>query len=304
MTASPTRSSPAGSQASSTTTDDDRGATRRFFNSEDGARLSYLEAGSRENPSLILVHGFGAQARFFLPQLRALAQDFHLVAPDLRGHGRSNKGETEPSMALLANDLGCLIDTLQLDDVYGLGWSLGAQVWLSYLQQHNPGQLKGLIVEDMTPKVLLDDSWQQGARGMTAAVNEQILTLMETAWEDYCSFFEPALFADPKTQPSEHLAWVGEIKESGDPAFLSRLWRSLLDQDFRTLLPELTLPVLIAHGGKSHFYDQAVADFWLTNCPNAQEWLLKDCGHTPHLEDTEGFNSLLRDRLKTWSQIA
>lgn len=62
----------------------------KFATLADGYRANYLEAGSRENPSVILLHGSGpgvtgyANWRLLIPQLE---NDFHVIAPDVVGFG-------------------------------------------------------------------------------------------------------------------------------------------------------------------------------------------------------------------------
>jgi hypothetical protein len=55
----------------------------------DGLSISYREAGSKEAPALLLLHGFPSSSRMFEPLFARLSDRYHLVAPDYPGFGHS-----------------------------------------------------------------------------------------------------------------------------------------------------------------------------------------------------------------------
>ena len=55
-----------------------------------GHRVFYREAGPRESPTLVLLHGFPTSSRMFRHLIPALADRFHVIAPDHLGFGRSD----------------------------------------------------------------------------------------------------------------------------------------------------------------------------------------------------------------------
>ena len=57
----------------------------------DGVEIFYHEAGSRSNPTILLLHGFPASSRMFRNLIPVLADRFHLVAPDYPGYGNSEQ---------------------------------------------------------------------------------------------------------------------------------------------------------------------------------------------------------------------
>jgi len=56
----------------------------------DGLDIFYREAGSRDNPTILLLHGFPTSSHMFRNLMSALADRFHLVAPDYPGYGNSS----------------------------------------------------------------------------------------------------------------------------------------------------------------------------------------------------------------------
>ena len=56
----------------------------------DGISIFYREAGPKDAPTLLLLHGLPSSSRMFEPLLTRLAGDFHMVAPDYPGFGHSD----------------------------------------------------------------------------------------------------------------------------------------------------------------------------------------------------------------------
>src|ERR1700722_10730173 len=56
----------------------------------DGLSIFYREAGRKEAPTILLLHGLPSSSRMFEPLLRQLADNYHLVAPDYPGYGHSD----------------------------------------------------------------------------------------------------------------------------------------------------------------------------------------------------------------------
>ena len=81
----------------------------RFFEAQ-GLRLHYADWGSEAAPPLILIHGGRDHCRSWDAVARALQPHFHVMAPDLRGHGDSDwaKGSSY-SLSDYVYDLACLV---------------------------------------------------------------------------------------------------------------------------------------------------------------------------------------------------
>ena len=91
--------------------------TSHFFTSL-RSRLHYLDWGNPSAPLLILVHGGFDHAHSWDWTARVLAQDFHVIAPDLRGHGDSAWSPTGAyPIAHFVYDLALLVDLLEVRGV-------------------------------------------------------------------------------------------------------------------------------------------------------------------------------------------
>ena len=80
--------------------------------------IFYREAGSRENPTILLLHGFPTSSHMFRNLIPALADGYHVVAPDYPGFGYSSMptvDEFDYTFDRLAEIVEALLDTLDLD---------------------------------------------------------------------------------------------------------------------------------------------------------------------------------------------
>jgi pimeloyl-ACP methyl ester carboxylesterase len=83
----------------------------------DGLRIFFREAGSRERPTILLLHGFPASSFMFRDLMAKLGDDFHLVAPDYPGFGYSDtpaRDKFRYTFDQLAQVLGKFADQQQL----------------------------------------------------------------------------------------------------------------------------------------------------------------------------------------------
>lgn len=94
-----------------------------------GIRLHWVEAGRREDPLVVLLHGFPEFWYSWRHQIRALHNaGYRVVAPDLRGYNLSEKPSTGYDIDTLSNDVIELISLLTSDPVYLVGHDWGGVV--------------------------------------------------------------------------------------------------------------------------------------------------------------------------------
>ncbi len=98
--------------------------TRRTVATPDGGELHVIERG--EGRPLVLLHGITLRADVWAPQFHQLAGRYRVIAPDLRGHGRSTAGSDGFGLLRLATDVATLLDALDLHEVVLVGHSMAA----------------------------------------------------------------------------------------------------------------------------------------------------------------------------------
>ncbi|HEX8261254.1 MAG TPA: alpha/beta hydrolase [Allosphingosinicella sp.] len=235
----------------------------------------------------MLLHGLMADSTFFERQ-RPLADTFRIVALDLRGHGQSPVGVAPPTIRRLADDVAELAEALELDGAVGVGWSLGAAVLWRVLAGPASAKFAGSVVGVMTPRVLNEDGWDLGLSSETCEARSQAIR------DDFPAFAAAAgraIFAAPGDEADRAAAAFA----ANDPAAIDALWQSLVEEDFRPLLPSIRQPTLVVHGAQSHLYGADTAGHLVAALPNARAVAFDRSGHAPHLEQAELFNATLRE---------
>lgn len=97
-----------------------------------------------EGEPLLLLHGNGGSIDNFVYQIPELSRHFKVIAVDSRAQGKSTDSDKEISYALMASDMGELIEKLHLGSVYVVGWSDGGNVGLELAYAH-PEKVKKLV---------------------------------------------------------------------------------------------------------------------------------------------------------------
>jgi pimeloyl-ACP methyl ester carboxylesterase len=98
-----------------------------------GYQRAYVKAGN--GPALLLIHGIGDSSDTWRPVLSQLAEHHTVIAPDLLGHGRSEKPRADYSVAAYANGMRDLLSVLEVDRVTVVGHSLGGGVAAQFAYQ-------------------------------------------------------------------------------------------------------------------------------------------------------------------------
>jgi len=121
--------------------------TDHFFNSRDGLRLHYLEAGSGQN-TIIFIPGWLMPAAVFRLQLESLSNEFRVLAFDPRSQGKSEIFQGEHSISRRMNDMEDFLRAAEVKDYVLAGWSLGVLESLDFIERKPQAGLRGLILID------------------------------------------------------------------------------------------------------------------------------------------------------------
>ncbi|OBF65079.1 hypothetical protein A5753_09615 [Mycobacterium sp. 852002-51971_SCH5477799-a] len=108
-------------------------APRLEFRTIHGYKRAYRIAGS--GPAILLIHGIGDNSTTWNTVQAQLAQRFTVIAPDLLGHGQSDKPRADYSIAAYANGMRDLLSVLDIERVTIVGHSLGGGVAMQFAYQ-------------------------------------------------------------------------------------------------------------------------------------------------------------------------
>jgi pimeloyl-ACP methyl ester carboxylesterase len=108
-----------------------------------GYRRAFVRGG--KGPALLFIHGIGDSSDTWRGILPALARDYTVIAPDLLGHGRSDKPRADYSVAGYANAMRDLLSVLGIERATVIGHSLGGGVAMQFAYQY-PERCERLVL--------------------------------------------------------------------------------------------------------------------------------------------------------------
>ncbi len=273
-------------------------------------KLHFVDWGAEDKPPLLLVHGGRDHARNWDWVARALRDDYHVIAPDLRGHGDSawsiGGQYTMPEYVL---DIAQLIDVLDLAPLRIMAHSLGAAVSLQYAgvypeKVHKLVAIEGMKIPDPVEKLMEREPWETMRHWIESVKKNSRRTprRYETIDEAAARMQEenPHLSAEQ----ARHLTVHG-VARNEDGTFT---WK--FDNDARPLFPQrldrearattwrrITCPTLLVHGSESWHGDPS-SDGRADHIANASVVGFDDAGHWVHHDQLEGFLAAARDFLR------
>jgi len=255
------------------------------FKLGDGAAMAYADDGA--GPPILLVHGWAAHGGFFDALRAALSRTHRVLTPTLRGHPGSDAGDAPLTIETLADDIAQFVDALGLASLTAIGWSMGAMVLWAAAPRLG-ARLRGIVVEEMGPRLVNDETWRHGISGdygagdVEATVNE-----IKAGWPAYVARFAPRMFA-PGADPTV-VAWTAAEMSRADPGAMAALWSSMAKQDFRDTLARIATPMLVIGGADSQIYPDGATAFVAQAAPHAERIVISGAGHVPHLEAQGAF---------------
>jgi non-heme chloroperoxidase len=259
-----------------------------------GLRLHVREWGKADGPPILFIHGLSQNNLCWDKQYEsALADEFRLVAYDLRGHGMS-EAPLEPEHytdgPLWADDVAAIIAELRLDRPALVGWSYGAFVICDYVRAHGQSRIAAIGFVGGAVKLgeaafgtligpgFLDhfvdataDDLPSNIRGMRGLVRAFAAT--------------PLPSDDHETLLCSSMTVPARIR-------VNLAAREIDDDD---VLRILDLPLLVAHGRADTVVLPAMAEHVLATCPTAEASWYEGVGHVPFLEAPERFNRELAE---------
>ena len=241
---------------------------------------------------VVLLHGWCMSSAVWKYQLDGLAASFRVIAPDLRGHGRSNRVTGSLSFPTFVDDLVDLLQQLSCAKVVLAGWSMGAQIALQACAELS-GLLAGMALISATPCFTASADFPYGlsdteASGMRLKVQRNS--------ERALAGFHSRIFADGEVEnhplSSELTELLASIPAPDTCSILESL-DSLVCADMRHLLPGITVPTMILNGSHDRICLPQASAYLKEHIAGAGQFLFHDCGHVPFLTQSELFNAEL-----------
>jgi len=264
-----------------------------------GYRRAYLRVGS--GPVILLLHGLGDDHHTWDPVIEPLARHYTVIAPDLLGHGQSDKPRADYSVGGYANGMRDLLTVLGIDKVTVVGHSFGGGVAMQFAYQY-PERTERLVLV--------------GSGGLGREVSPIIRVITTPGFEQVMG---------PLTLPGVRHVVTGAmrvlsrsgIKELRDLDEVAEIYDTLKDPATRSAICHVTRAVVDWHGQVVTMADRAyltegmpLCVIWGANdivipvrharraaelAPDARVEVLDDAGHFPHRDHPERFVRILHD---------
>jgi non-heme chloroperoxidase len=256
-----------------------------------GVQLHLVETGNSTGRPILFIHGFSQCSLAWSRQLSSdLAEDYRLVALDMRGHGLSDKPhDAYADSRAWANDVNAAIEALGLEQPILCGWSYGPLVILDYLRHYGEDDIGGLHFVDALTKLGTDEAMSVITPELLELVPGLFATDLEKSVRSIESFVRMFFVHEPS---SADLYLLMGYNLSVPPHVRQALFSRFFDND--DLLPKIRKPVLITHGAEDAIVKPAVVDQHKASMAHAQIDLMANAGHAPFFDDPAGFNRRLR----------
>ncbi len=267
----------------------------------DQAFLHYLSMGHTDHPPMVFVHGLGNNATVWLKMMDLLRSDFHSIAIDLPGHGRSSTDEGV-SIRNMAEVVIKLVDQLGLEKVTLVGHSMGGQISAKAALFY-PEKFQRLVLlapagfEVFTPK---QKAWLKSIYATWLLKKLSLERMLEQFRENFfrvppnTGFF----MEDLKSLRSDPTAFDHYCR------MLSACMSAMLDEPIFEDLPALKLPTLVIYGENDALIPNPVLHPDLT-LPEVAEGgaarisdvaleMMPECGHMLQWEKAKALSQLIK----------
>ncbi len=239
----------------------------------DDFALNYEEWGDSESPAVVLLHGFTSDLRMWAPHVEAFTTDYRVIAPDLRGHGRTSAPEDlgQYTMDAYLNDLRALLDALGIDVCALVGCSFGGMIAAHFATEHTE-RIAGLVLSDASAAFehpAYDERYR--AREARLAESEALVQRLGTAelGKRAAAGVTDSFLADAMRNRYARLSREGFL----GAAKVRRERRSVLP----LLRERLTMPVLICSGSDDPVRSASLV--MAGEIPQARVVTFRDTGH-------------------------
>ena len=219
-----------------------------------------------------------------------LADDFRLVAIDLRGHGLSDKPkDAYADSKLWADDINAVIQTLNLDHPVLSGWSYGPLVILDYIRHYGEDAIGGIQFVGGVTKL--------GSEEAVAVLTPEFLGLVpgffSIVTEESVSSLRSLLHLCFSPEPSaEDMYLMLGYNMSVPPHVRQGLLSRSIDND--DLLSQIRKPVLITHSADDAVVKPEIVRQHKAGIAHAEIDLVENVGHAVFWNDAPAFNRSLR----------
>ena len=252
-----------------------------------GLQIAYTEKGA--GTPIVLLHGALSDSRTWKNEIADLSENYHVVAWDTPGCGRSSDPPETYSLTDYAECLASLIEHLELDRPHILGLSFGGGLALELYR----------IYPKIPGSLILVSAYAGWAGSLPAReVEERLqngLKQSEMSPEQVVNNWLPTLFTD--STPVDVVKKSANIMSDFHPAGMRTMLRAFAKADLSGMLPDIKVPVLLLYGDADQRSPLHIAQKLHSDIPSSKLVVIEGVGHVVNAEAPEKFNTVVREFL-------
>ncbi len=264
--------------------------------------MHYLAAGDPDAPPLVLVHGgiIDAAHVSWGGVLESLARDYHVVAPDLLGYGRSAKPDVTYSLSFHVDALDSFVETVGLESTAIAGISMGGGAALGLALRSSAAVDRLVLIDSYGLGRELANGWLTALLSKTAVFNKAAIALMRRSRGFTKASLENIVHdTDALSEDAVDAVWE-EVKRPG----VGRAYRSFraaevtsdgYRTDFSDRLDVLAVPTLLLHGAHDEVFPHRWSERAAARIPDSEFHLLTECAHWAPRERPAAVIDLIRE---------
>jgi len=242
-------------------------------------RLLYARQGPSTGPAIIMLHGYSDSSASFGRVMPLLPAGLRVIAPDLRGHGHSDRPDAGYRMHDLADDVLQMMDALDVPSAIIVGHSMGSFV-AQAVAERAPERVTGLVLIGSAPVAM-----NKPIKELRVAVDG----LSDPVDAGFVREFQYSTIAQPVPEAFMEAAIANSRRM---PA---ATWKQLLKglMEYEPALPRPNVRVLVLGGTRDAVFSPTEHVALAQQYPFARLQLIDDVGHTLHWEQPQKFVELL-----------
>jgi 2-succinyl-6-hydroxy-2,4-cyclohexadiene-1-carboxylate synthase len=252
--------------------------------------VSYHLTIRGQGQPLLLLHGFTGSADNWANVAGRLSENYRVIVPDLIGHGKTDSPTDVQRYSLkhIRRDLITLIERLTTPPIHLLGYSMGGRIAL-YLAVHHPHAFRSLILESASPGLETVEAQQariEQDNALADRIEQHGIEAFVEEWENLALW---------NTQTQEMKNHLRTQRLNNQPIGLANSLRGFgtgIQPSLWEKLKDMTLPTLLLNGELDTKFVQ-IAEQMSQLMPNSHKEVLKNIGHTTHLENSEQFCAIV-----------
>ena len=259
-----------------------------YLHGADGIRLYYKDTGNPDRPVILFIHGWSQTHAVWVRQFNSeLAEDFHLVSFDLRGHGYSECPAGEEYYLdgkLYADDLLAVISHYKRQALILVGWSSGALVIGDFLRRHGQTDISGIVMVSGLHGLGIAELTDMLGTGPGEYIPDTMADDLETQYQAMQRCIRDMVVDITPAQ----LQFMTAQAMMTAPAVRAAMMNRVIDNT--DVLTSFSKPALIVHGRHDPFILVDAAEHLHKLCSRSTLSIYEKSAHMPFREEPEKFN--------------